>query len=108
MTLHIELKLYANEAVVLRNYLIGRLKNVVAVKGMAADDDFILSEWLNGYFGAKSVGIERKTRPQNVKMPVSVARTLWRNMQHEALVPELQLILSSIDSYLVKNDLRPL
>ena len=108
MTLYIELKLYANEAVVLRNYLIGRLQNVAAVKGMAADGDFILSEWLNSYFGAKSVGIERKSKPQSVKMPVSVARILWRSMQHEALMPELQLILNSIDYYLTKNDLKPL
>lgn len=81
MELYITLKLHLGEVLDLRAYLIHIYKNTVMIQGAAADTDFMLSAWLVNYLGARVANLERRRTctPQSLKMPISVARVLWKN-----------------------------
>lgn len=106
----IELKLYRHEAYALHLYLMNKRTHLKDQKGTAPDQDFVLVEWLMDKYLVAYVRIERaKTRSaKTVKMPVSVARILWKSWQQELISPPLQLVLQGIDGELKNKNLTPL
>jgi hypothetical protein len=110
MKLHIELKLYKVEVFYLANYLKEKQQNIALLKGAAADQDYILTEFCQEKFVKDALRIEKATTrsPKLVKLPVSVARILWKNWQQEFINKHLQMVLDGIDRELGNAGLKPI
>lgn len=106
----IRIKLYPGEARLLRGFLIEVNHNVATAKGAAPDAHFVLTDWLNKYFGARSVRIEMGTPKiaKGVEMPVSVARILMKEMMHTVIPVQLNIVLGQIHRELTNRNLVPL
>ena len=108
--MEIELQLYRHEALHLFAYLAQKRDNLRKLKGAAADTDYVLVEWLLAKYGAIAYRIDVRSskKPAKVKMPVSIARILWKSWQQELITPPLQLVLKGIDGQLKNKNLTPL
>jgi hypothetical protein len=106
----IQIKLQLIEALTLQAYLTKRWDNVCSLRGAAPDQDFVLMEYLQNQFMKDVARIERaSTRtPKNVRIPLSVARILWKNWQQEFISIPLQLVFCSIDKELSNLNLKPI
>ena len=106
----IELKLYGSEAHALLMYLIEKWESVQQLKAAAADQDFALKEYVLHKFIKDYQRIERSRsqKPKAIKMPISVARILWKNWQQEFISAPLQLVLQKIDGQLKNENLTPI
>lgn len=106
----IELKLYGSEAHALLMYLIEKWESVQQLKAAAADQDFALKEYVLNKFIKDYQRIERSRsqKPKAIKMPISVARILWKNWQQEFISAPLQLVLQKIDGQLKNENLTPI
>jgi hypothetical protein len=109
MKLHIELKLSKIESWALQDYFRGKQQNMTQLKGAAPDQDYILTEFYYGKFLKDALRIETaiSRTPKRVKLPVSVARILWKNWQQEFINQDLQRVLDGIDKELGNAGLKP-
>lgn len=105
----IEPQLYRDEALHLFDYLMIKRENLQKLQGAGADTDFVLVEWLQNKYWSAVITIDKRSskKPAKVKMPISVARILWKNWQQELITPPLQLVLQGIDRQLKNQNLTP-
>lgn len=107
----IELRIYVMEAVFVEKYLIMVWENLRQLKNMAPEQDFQLVEYYKKQFSKDVVRLKRHNKTSKayaIKMPLSVARILWKNWQHELINDYVQRVLHGIDKELCNYGLKPI
>ena len=86
-------------------------EEVLLLRHRSAISDILLVEWYFGVFFRRFLRISESNKPHNskyqLKVPVSVAITLWQKMQHDLLLNEQQSLLSQLDQQLTNIDFKP-
>lgn len=107
--LPMRIKLYPNEAKLLRAFLLKIHLQVYELQGQSYNGYIILAEWFQKYYMARSLSIEHGSNKiaKRIDVPVSIARLLLTEMTSTVIPIELNIILGQLHRQLTNRNFLP-